>query len=239
MSKPYILQKGDTLAKVAQAKLGDAKLASLLVNYNGLTNARDIVVGQAIHLPPRADVAAAKKPRVRTAKARAGGPVMPWPAAPNGLAAIIATFGDPGPFARPDGTVDPKWEVQVITRVVLPFPIPYSVNPATMITKIAVHKKLAPLFQTVFADIQAQGLQGSVKSYGGGYVARMKRGQAKPSTHTWGIAIDLNDRTNAMGTAGDMDPRLVALFEGYGFVWGGRWGGANKDPMHFQFCSGY
>jgi len=239
MPKPYILKKGDTLAKVAAAELGDAKLASLLVSYNGLAGARDIVVGQAVHMPPKADVAAARKPKARGAKARSGGPIRPWPPAPNGLAAIVAAFGDPMPFARDDGTVDPKWELQTITRVTLPFPIPYSVNPATMITKIAVHKKLAPLFLAVFSDIQAQGLQGSVKTYGGGYVARMKRGQAKPSTHTWGIAIDLNDRTNAMGTAGDIDPALVALFEGYGFVWGGRWGGANKDPMHFQYCSGY
>ena len=83
------------------------------------------------------------------------------------------------------------------------------------------------------------GLQKSVKTYGGGYTWRMKRGQAKPSTHSWGIAIDLNARTNAMGSAGDMDPALVALFERHGFTWGGRWSGANKDPMHFQYCSGY
>ncbi|MBL8341078.1 MAG: M15 family metallopeptidase [Rubrivivax sp.] len=240
MPKPYILKKGDTLAKIAAAQLGDAKLASLLVSYNGLAGARDIVVGQAIHLPPRADIAAAKAPRRKgQAKARSGGPIRPWPAAPNGLAAILEMFGDPAPFVLPDGTVSPKWEIQQIARAKLPFPIPYTGNPAVMITKIACHKKLVPLFEAVFADIQAQGLQGSVKTYGGGYVARMKRGQSKPSTHTWGIAIDLNDRTNAMGTAGDIDPKLVALFESYGFVWGGRWGGANKDPMHFQYCSGY
>jgi hypothetical protein len=242
MTKPYILQRGDTLAKVAAAKLGDAKFARMLADYNGLASAKQVVVGQAIHLPPKADIAAAKAalaPKARGAKARSAEPIRPWPAAPNGLAAITALFGDATPFARDDGTVDPKWEIQTITRVTLPFAIPYTMNPATMITKIAVHKKLAPLFLAVFNDIQAQGLQSSVKTYGGGYVARMKRGQAKPSTHTWGIAIDLNDRTNAMGTAGDIDPKLVALFDSYGFTWGGRWNGSNKDPMHFQYCSGY
>lgn len=239
MPKPYILKKGDTLAKVATSQLGSAKLAPLLVSYNGLANARDIVVGQAIHMPPKADIAAAKAPKSRRAKARDAGVIRPWPAAPNGLAAIIATFGDIAPYATDSGGPNPKWEIDSIARAKLPFPIPYTANPAQPITKIACHRKLVPLFEAVFADIQAQGLQGSVKSYGGGYVWRMKRGQAKPSTHTWGIAIDLNDRTNAMGTAGDMDPRLVALFESYGFVWGGRWSGANKDPMHFQYCSGY
>ena len=104
---------------------------------------------------------------------------------------------------------------------------------------IRCHKLIAPLLEAVFTDIAAKGLQGAVKTYGGGYNWRMKRGQAKPSTHSWGIAIDLNARTNAMGTAGDMDPKLVELFEGYGFTWGGRWSGGNKDPMHFQYCSGY
>jgi hypothetical protein len=42
-----------------------------------------------------------------------------------------------------------------------------------------------------------------------------------------------------MGSAGNMDPRLVELFERHGFTWGGRWSGKNKDPMHFQYCSGY
>ncbi|MCU0972135.1 MAG: M15 family metallopeptidase [Gammaproteobacteria bacterium] len=42
-----------------------------------------------------------------------------------------------------------------------------------------------------------------------------------------------------MGTAGDMDARLVELFEGFGFLWGGRWAGRSKDPMHFQYCTGY
>ncbi len=74
---------------------------------------------------------------------------------------------------------------------------------------------------------------------GGCYQYRAKRNGSKPSTHSWGIAIDFNVRSNAMGTAGDMDPRLVALMEGLGFVWGGRWTGANKDPMHFQYCSAY
>ena len=38
---------------------------------------------------------------------------------------------------------------------------------------------------------------------------------------------------------GDIDEWLVDLMEGLGFVWGGRWSGTNKDPMHFQFCSAY
>ena len=34
-------------------------------------------------------------------------------------------------------------------------------------------------------------------------------------------------------------PGIVAAFKRSGFVWGGDWSGAGKDPMHFQYCSGY
>jgi D-alanyl-D-alanine carboxypeptidase len=134
---------------------------------------------------------------------------------------------------------DPKWETQFMVSANMPFALPLDWAPAQSTSSIRCHELIAPLLQTVFADIVSKGLQGSVKTYGGGYNWRMKRGQTKPSTHSWGIAIDLNARTNAMGTPGNMDPALVAVFEGCGFTWGGRWPGANKDPMHFQYCSGY
>jgi hypothetical protein len=42
-----------------------------------------------------------------------------------------------------------------------------------------------------------------------------------------------------MGQDGDMPPGIVAAFKAAGFFWGGDWPGRNKDPMHFQFCTGY
>ena len=36
-----------------------------------------------------------------------------------------------------------------------------------------------------------------------------------------------------------MDAALVALFKQAGFTWGGDWKGRERDPMHFQFCTGY
>lgn len=234
MPNHHIVRKGDTLAKIAEADLGDRKLAALLASYNGLVDARDIVLGQVIYFPSAREL---KAPRRVPAGARAG--VTPWPPAPSGMAAIVATFGDIRAFARDDGTPDPAWETQFMARAALPFPIPLDWDRSKSASGIRCHKLIAPLLEAVFTDVVGKGLQGAVKTYGGGYNWRMKRGQAKPSTHSWGIAIDLNARTNAMGTAGDMDPKLVELFEGYGFTWGGRWSGANKDPMHFQYCSGY
>jgi hypothetical protein len=234
MPRPHILKKGETLAAVAEARLGDRKLARALADYNGLTSVRDAVVGQVIEIPKLRDLL----PPKRKPGARSG--VMPWPPAPHGFEAIKATFGDLTPFIRDDGTPDPKFEAQYITRAVLPYPVPYDPKKGTMLTKLACHKLVAPLFVAVFTEIANRGLKGSIQNCGGVWNWRMKRGQAtKPSTHTWGIAIDLNTATNAMGTAGDMDPRIVEVFDSFGFHWGGRWSGANKDPMHFQYCTGY
>lgn len=236
MPKPYIVRKGDSLPRIAEAVLGDRKLAKALAGYNGITDAKQIVVGQAIHVPSKAELAPPKKKG--PAGARAG--VMPWPNAPQGLADIQATFGDLTQFPPgPSGEANPQWEAQFLASAKLPQPIPLTFNLAVSARSLRCHKLLVPLYEAVFADILAKGLWGSIQTTGGGYNWRMKRGQAKPSTHTWGIAFDLNDKTNAMGTAGDMDPKLVELIEGYGFTWGGRWSGANKDPMHFQYCSGY
>jgi LysM repeat protein len=234
MPKHHIVRKGDTLPKIAEAGLGDRKLAAALAAYNGLADARDIVLGQVIWFPSAREL---KSPVRPPAGARAG--VAPWPPAPHGMAAIVETFGDIRGYARDDGTPDPRWETQFMARAALPFPIPLDWDRSKSASGIRCHKLIVPLLEAVFTDVVNKGLQGAVKTYGGGYNWRMKRGQAKPSTHSWGIAIDLNARTNGMGSAGDMDPELVKLFEGYGFTWGGRWSGRSKDPMHFQYCSGY
>jgi hypothetical protein len=231
MAKTYTIQKGDTLAKIAHAQMGDAALAGAFADYNGLPEARQIFVGQQIWLPSRRDLRVPKLPRVRGEVA--------WPVPPHGFQAVRDTFGDILRYIRDDGGINTKWESQRMAKAALPFSIPLAWDTRVKVNAIRCHKLIAPLLEEVFRQIAAQGLKGAVKTYGGGYVYRPKRGAVKPSTHSWGIAIDLNPNTNAMGTKGDMDPGLVELFESNGFVWGGRWSGRYKDPMHFQYCTGY
>ena len=52
--------------------------------------------------------------------------------------------------------------------------------------------------------------------------------------HAFGLAVDLNVSSNYYGTRGDMDPEIVAIFEKWGFLWGGRW--SQPDPMHFELA---
>ncbi|MGA7178507.1 MAG: M15 family metallopeptidase [Thiobacillaceae bacterium] len=231
MARTYTIKKGDTLTKIARAEMGDVKLAKSVSDYNGLPDAKQIFVGQRIELPSRRDMTAPAVPVRRTETS--------WPAPPHGFQAICDMYGNILKYIRNDGSIDPKWEAERMVKAALPFSIPLSWNTAQSASAIRCHKIVAPIMEEVFRQIAAQGLKSSVKTYGGCYVFRAKRGQVKPSAHSRGIAIDLNPNTNAMGTASDMDPRLVELFEHNGFTWGGRWTGRSKDPMHFQYCSGY
>lgn len=101
------------------------------------------------------------------------------------------------------------------------------------------HKLLANVFTGVFNRLQTGGLQTKITSFGGCFSFRPQRTGTKLSTHAWGIAIDLNPETNQQGTAGNMDPAVIATFRDSGFEWGGDWQGKTRDPMHFQFCTGY
>jgi hypothetical protein len=68
--------------------------------------------------------------------------------------------------------------------------------------------------------------------YAGCYYPRFIAGSTRLSNHSFGLALDLNVPGNQRGTVGEMDPRVVAVFEEWGFTWGGRW--RYTDPMHFE-----
>jgi hypothetical protein len=84
-------------------------------------------------------------------------------------------------------------------------------------------------------DVQAAGLGGEIHTYSGCYnprtVARMTT--APPSQHAYGAAIDINAPENPYGAAPTMDPRIVKIFERWGFLWGGNF--LTPDGMHFEY----
>ncbi|HEV2778158.1 MAG TPA: S8 family serine peptidase [Actinophytocola sp.] len=84
----------------------------------------------------------------------------------------------------------------------------------------------------IFHTAGALCLRGK-KTTGG--VDRRLRAARQPSNHGFGLAIDLNVFENGLGHAGSMDARTIALFEAYGFRWGGCFR-TNPDPMHFEYC---
>jgi hypothetical protein len=162
---------------------------------------------------------------------------------PHGFDQIIKTFGDPRKYLRTDGTISPKWEATVITRVALPEKLLYLDAPhekdRVYVTRVACHALIANAVKAAFGRIHDDGNWKLLTHYGGSYNPRMKRLSRKLSTHLWGIAFDLNDEDNEQGTPGHMPEDIITAFESQGFYWGGNFSGNSRDPMHFQFADGY
>jgi hypothetical protein len=161
---------------------------------------------------------------------------------PSGLNEICEVYGDPYRLMGSDGIMQPpelaEWESR-LTYVALPRPIPLAWDFTKRATRIRCHQAAAESFRSAFRILDSEDeLWRHVKTYGGTYNFRTKRKNGTElSTHSWGIAIDLNPGTNQAGTEGDMHPGIVQAFEACGFQWGGRW--RTRDDMHFQLCRGY
>ena len=158
---------------------------------------------------------------------------------PNGMNEILATFGDIQQYIRQDGSLDPRWQADFLARAELPFAVKLSWDPGTTITQMTCHKRMVDVFAEVFDRIGSQGLREQIHTFGGCFSFRPQRNGVKLSTHAWGIAVDLNPETNRQDSSGDMHADVIAVFRAAGFSWGGEWQGKRRDPMHFQFCSGY
>jgi hypothetical protein len=110
---------------------------------------------------------------------------------------------------------------------------------------IQVHRKAAAPFQRAFAAIEQAGLQGLIRTCAGTFVPRHKGWDPNRglSSHSWGIAIDLNVQWNGygsvpapLGAVGSVR-ELVLMFEAEGFGWGGYFQPASIcDGMHFELA---
>jgi hypothetical protein len=158
--------------------------------------------------------------------------------APVGLKGVIDVFGDLTQFIQDDGIIDQEEMAQFLQTMTLPFTMIYAYDKNITIKRITCHKLMVEPFTVVFEELLRNNLAKYCKEYGGCYNYRAKRTSPKLSTHSWGIAVDLNPRTNALGTVGNMNQDVVITFKKYGFTWGGDFINT-KDPMHFQFCSKY
>lgn len=126
-----------------------------------------------------------------------------------------------------DGFIDPdeRWVDTNISR-----------TPVPVLGEVVCNRLMIPQLGRVLAEIEAQGLSSLIDpaDYGGCYVPRfIDRDPSNPlSMHAFGLAVDLNVSANPLGTKGSMDPRVVEIFERWGFEWGGGW--SRPDPMHFE-----
>ncbi len=162
---------------------------------------------------------------------------------PDSLDEINALFGDIERYMIPSPsgtlTLDPAFEQKYIKRAKLPYQLRAAWDHSKKIASIRCHYLLADRFQAVFESISSKDLGAQTCFLGGCYCFRQKRNGPGISTHSWGIAIDINPETNQHGKPGDMNPEIVETFKNFGFIWGGDWNGKARDPMHFQYCRGY
>lgn len=90
-----------------------------------------------------------------------------------------------------------------------------------------------------------QDLSRYFRQPGGGFNWRRISGTDRLSAHSYGIAVDLNAELGGYwrwtgAEAGNVGPyenripaEIVAAFETYGFIWGGKW--HHFDGMHFEY----
>ena len=156
------------------------------------------------------------------------------PKVPHGQAALEALFGKPyGDPADPEGT---GWWRKWGEKVTVP-----SVFSFNKSDSMWVNKYIAPVVKKTFEDIAAAGLAAEVKTFDGCFKVRAVRGYEKAnpprySTHTFGMAIDINAAENGLGAVPKLSKELVACFKENGWVWGGDF--KRLDGMHFQYITG-
>jgi hypothetical protein len=133
---------------------------------------------------------------------------------PHGLSAINSTFGRAG--------------TNLVTTKM-------AAGEGGKMVNVTCNAKIADKMKAAFEEIKEKGLSDEIHSFDGCYNYRNKRGGSTLSTHSWGIAFDINASGNPMGsskqTAGQK--QLAEVFAKYGFYQ------LENDPMHFQYCTGY
>ena len=109
-----------------------------------------------------------------------------------------------------------------------------STEAVPILGQMTCNRAMFPQLRAALTEIQAEGLADEIHpgEYAGCYYPRFIAGSTTLSNHSFGLAFDINVPGNQRGTVGEIDRGVVAIFERWGFAWGGRWG--YTDPMHFE-----
>lgn len=122
--------------------------------------------------------------------------------------------------------IDPGWVSRNIVRRPMPL----------LKGEVVCHRLMVDQLYGALKEIEDRGLGHLIdpSQYGGCWVPRhIDFNPSRPlSMHGWGLAADFNVSTNGLGMKPQLDPRIVAVFDRWGFVWGGRW--SRPDGMHFE-----
>jgi hypothetical protein len=152
---------------------------------------------------------------------RQGDAVLP----PVQIKLLFGEFAAKPDLSRPGYLlIDPAWERAHIATERVP-----------ILGRITCNVALFPQIRGVMRQLIAEGLADTIHSYSGCYARRYSNRDPSQaiSHHTWGIALDINVPENPYGGTPHQNPRLVAAFEKWGFIWGGTF--VLPDGMHFEY----
>jgi hypothetical protein len=121
--------------------------------------------------------------------------------------------------------IDPAWIQDHIVTVTIP-----------VLGRVSCNRKFLPQLRGAMKQVVAQGLESTIHSFDGCFVARfdLSSPSASISHNAWGAAVDVNADTNRFGSPPVQDPRLVALMQAWGLAWGGDL--IVPDGMHFDYA---
>jgi hypothetical protein len=103
--------------------------------------------------------------------------------------------------------------------------------------KTRCHRLAKEPFERLHAEIADSGLWKLIHTWDGLWVPRHRTWNTRRplSSHSWGVAEDLNAATNPFGgQVTDENRALAAVFIKYGFDWGGFWSPRQRDGMHYE-----
>ena len=155
---------------------------------------------------------------------------------------LMAKYGPFDYVSNKDGYVDIQGDWAKRNIVPLEHPLLMAVKNK----KRGVHRDAHAAFTAVFDAIAAKGppLSDLVRSWSGPCGARHIDFDPTRalSLHCFGVAIDINSRWNAYGAQPQLAGlrgivrELVPIFKHFGFAWGGDFGCASVDGMHFELA---
>lgn len=159
-----------------------------------------------------------------------GSPFMRIASGVNPPVVMKGVFGEFAAYPRTDDpaylTMSTSWyDAHIVTRSV------------PLLGEVTCNVALFPALVGALRDVEAAGLGDEIHTYSGCYAPRTvaRSPTAPPSNHAYGAAIDINAPENPYGAIPTMDPKIVKVFQRWGFLWGGKY--LTSDGMHFEYGS--
>jgi len=175
--------------------------------------------------------------------------VKKLPYVPRGYTDIIRIYGIPD--RNGDGVLDTSWTKAYLKVFDLPFPLKLSWNPDKLVNRFQANIEVGRVIQDALEEIGnfrggAYLNQEGYNYWGGCFNFRASKGSGRLSTHSWGIAVDLNPHLGPWSKDKETQKQpqfIVDAFKNRGFEWGGDWPERYNFPyydgMHFQAATNY